>query len=85
MAFHIRDSETDKVVRELAQKTGKTMTDAVREAVAEKLERITASQDTRDTRPFLERIRDIQERVASYPRTGLIADKAFYDGLSDEE
>ena len=30
-------------------------------------------------------VRDIQDRVASYGRTGLVADKAFYDSLSGEE
>ena len=34
---------------------------------------------------MLERIRDIQERVAAYPKTGLKADKAFYDWLSGDE
>jgi len=33
---------------------------------------------------MMERIREIQARVASWPDTGLEADKAFYDSLNDE-
>lgn len=85
MAFHIRDPETDRIVRDLAAKTGATLTDAVREAAAEKLARFERAQERADKRPMLERIRDIQERVAAYPNTGLKADKAFYDWLSGDE
>jgi antitoxin VapB len=84
MAFHIRDSETDKVVRELAMKTGKTMTDAVREAASEKLARINAEQLEHDSRPFSERISDIQKQARIYARTGNRADKAFYDEMSGD-
>jgi antitoxin VapB len=80
MAFHIRDERTDKAVRALAKRRGISMTEAVRVAVEGELARLAE-----DERPMLERIRDIQERVAAYPRTGLAADKAFYDWLSGDE
>jgi antitoxin VapB len=32
-----------------------------------------------------DRVRDIQDEIASYPRTGLKTDKAFFDWLSGEE
>lgn len=85
MAFHIRDPETDRIVRDLAAKTGATLTGAVREAAAEKLARIERTQDRADKRPLREQIRDIQERVAARGKTGLKADKAFFDWLSGEE
>ncbi len=85
MAFHVRDSETDLVVRKLARKTGLSMTDAIRIAASEKLATIEKAEAQRDDRPFLERIKDIQDRVASYPKTGKKADKAFYDWLSGGE
>jgi antitoxin VapB len=85
MAFHIRDPETDRIVRDLAAKTGATLTGAVREAAAEKLARIERTQDRADKRPLREQIRDIQERVAARGRTGLKADKAFFDWLSGDE
>jgi antitoxin VapB len=33
----------------------------------------------------MERIKDITDEVASWPKTGLKADKAFYDSLNDED
>lgn len=33
----------------------------------------------------IRRVKALQERLARYPRTGLVADKAFYDSLSDED
>jgi antitoxin VapB len=80
MAFHIRDPRTDKAVRQLAARKGVSMTEAVRGAVESELAKLEA-----DKRPMIERIRDIQERVAAYPKTGLKADKAFYDWLSGDE
>lgn len=79
MAFHIRDERTDQAVRDLAAQRGVSLTEAVRDAVQAELAK------RKDRRPMLERIRDIQERAAAYPKTGLKADKAFYDWLSGEE
>ena len=79
MAFHVRDIETDTMVRELARKRGVGITDAIKLAVGAELKR------DEDVAPFRERIRRIQEEVLSRPATGLEADKAFYDSLSDEE
>jgi len=78
MAFHIRDAEADRAVRELAARKGVSLTDAVKEAAQNELRLM--DQDV----PFLERIRDIQRQAAAYPRTGLKADKAFYDELSGD-
>ena len=80
MAFHIRDEKTDNAVRTLAARKGLSLTEAVRGAV----ERELADLD-RDTRPVRERIKDIQDRIAAYPKTGLKADKAFFDWLSGDE
>jgi len=85
MAFHIRDPETDRIVRDLASKTGASLTDAVRQAAAEKLARVERNLERADKRPLREQIRDIQERVAARGKTGLKADKAFFDWLSGDE
>ncbi len=78
MAFHVRDPETDRLVRELAAEEGLGLTEAVKLAVREKLE-------AKKRKPSLmERIRPLQEEFARYPKTGLEADKAFYDSLNDE-
>ncbi len=79
MAFHVRDPETDALVRELAEKTKLGITEAVKLAAAEALK---AREMTREEK--LARMRAISDRVASLPRTGLKADKAFFDDLSGD-
>ncbi|CAN5310603.1 type II toxin-antitoxin system VapB family antitoxin [soil metagenome] len=79
MAFHIRDPETDALVRELAKKAHVGITEAVKLAAAEALatrEKATAEK--------LAKMRAISDRIASLPRTGLKADKAFFDELSGD-
>jgi antitoxin VapB len=85
MAFHVRDTETDRVVRQLASLKGMTLTDTIREAAAKELDAIVAAKAAQDDRPLRERIRHIQDRIAARGFTGLKADKAFFDSLSDEE
>jgi antitoxin VapB len=79
MAFHVRDPETDTLVRELARKRGVGLTEAIKQAVGAELER-EAVEPT-----FLERLQALQDEVARLPRSGLKADKAFFDWLSGEE
>ena len=75
MVFHIRDPETDRLARELARLRGTGLTEAVRGALANEIER------ERKKVPLRERIKPIQDRVASWPKTGLEADKAFFDAM----
>jgi antitoxin VapB len=79
MAIHIRDPGTDQLVRELARKRGIGLTEAIQQAVAAELAREESRQS------LAERIRPIQEDIARRGRTGLEADKAFFDWLSGEE
>jgi antitoxin VapB len=74
MALHIRDDETDRLVRRLAEHKGVGLTEAVRLAVENELRRI----------PLRERLRPMQQRLAKVPGTGLRADKAFFDDLSGD-
>jgi antitoxin VapB len=39
MALNLKDPETDRLAREVARLTGETLTEAVRKALAERLER----------------------------------------------
>ena len=80
MAFHVRDPETDAVLRRFASARSVGLTEAIRLAVSE-AEAAKAAERER----FMAAIRVIQDRVALYPDTGLEADKAFYDSLNDEE
>ncbi len=79
MPFHVRDAATDKAVRELAARTGLSLTDAIRRAAENELNRLN-----RKKRPLAERVRDIQARARAYEPTGLAADKAFYDEFSGD-
>lgn len=80
MTFYVKDPATDKAVRKLAKLRGKTLTETIREAVESALD-----EQKREKRlTFLERIKPIQDRIAKYPKTGLEADKAFYDELSGD-
>ena len=64
MAISIKDAETDRLARELAETTGESLTEAIRRALEERLERETH----RATRQGLSvSIRRIQERVANLP------------------
>ena len=74
MALHIRDEETERLIRSLAAAKGVGLVEAVRLAVAGELQRI----------PLRERVRPIQQRLAKLPSTGLQADKGFFDELSGE-
>ena len=79
MAFHVRDPETDTLVREFARQRAVGLTEAVKLAVSEALDRRAAERER-----ISAAIREIQDEVASWPRSGLQADKAFYDSLNDE-
>ncbi|HEX9905099.1 MAG TPA: type II toxin-antitoxin system VapB family antitoxin [Propylenella sp.] len=75
MAFHIRDPETDRLARELARLQGDGITNAVRSALEAKL------AEERRKVPLMERIKDITDEIAAAPKTGLKADKAYFDEM----
>jgi antitoxin VapB len=77
VAFHVRDPETDSLVRKLARREGIGLTEAVKRAVRAKLENTKAV-------PLRDRLRKIAQDIANYPDTGLKADKAFFDDIADE-
>lgn len=63
MAISIKDPETDRLARELAAATGETLTDAIREALRERL----AREAQRARRGLTAEVRRIQERIARLP------------------
>lgn len=79
MAFHVRDKATDTLVRKLADQRGVGLTEAVRLAVSAELRRKDVETEDR-----LRLMREISDEVARRPRTGLKADKAFFDDLSGD-
>ncbi len=44
MAVLIKDEEADNLIRELARRTGQTITDAVKQSVRERLQRVPPSE-----------------------------------------
>jgi antitoxin VapB len=76
MPFHVRDDETDRLVRKLARAKGLGLTDAVKLAVRNELQRETQITPLRD------RLRKIPAPLADYRPTGKRADKKFFDELS---
>jgi antitoxin VapB len=63
MAISIKDAETDRLARALAAATGESLTDAIREALRDRLER----ESHRARRGIGAEVRRIQERVARLP------------------
>ena len=79
MTLRISDPEIDELARTLAQRQNMSITEAVRHALANDLRRIG------EALPLQERIAALRARVLVYPATGLEADKAFYDALSEQD
>lgn len=56
MALNIKDPETDRLARELAEVTGESITGATRRALRERLQRERARADARTVTPTLHEI-----------------------------
>jgi antitoxin VapB len=78
MAYNIKDPQTDRIIRELAKIKRKPILDAIREACEHEIER-----ERRKT-PLWDRLQPLLDQIASAPKTGLNADKRFFDELSGE-
>ncbi|MBI1682612.1 type II toxin-antitoxin system VapB family antitoxin [Caulobacter hibisci] len=79
MAFHVRDPETDALVRELAEKTRLGITEAVKLAASEALAAREKAQAEK-----LAKVEAILAEIDSWPRTGLKADKEFFDMINGD-
>ena len=76
--LQIRNRRVDDLVSRLAALRGRTKTEIVLAALEREL--ALAEQET-----ALEgRLRPLQEFFASHPKTGLAADKAFFDDLYED-
>lgn len=78
MPLYIKDETTTRLVNELARQRGVTKQAAVRLAVQAELSREAASV------PVRERLATLWASHKLPPRTGEVADKAFFDALSGE-
>lgn len=78
MPLNIRSEEVNVLAERLATRKHISKTAAVRLALLNEL----AIEEAK--LPLRERLRDLQAEVRALGRTGLDADKAFYDELSGE-
>ena len=79
MPFHVRDRETDTLVRALSARTGKGLTDAVRLAVTNELKRLD------DAIPLAEKLAPLIARInAKKGPPPTQTDKEFWDDLSGD-
>ncbi len=63
MAISIKDPETDRLARALAAATGESLTEAIRRALRDRLDR----EAHRSRRGIAVEVRRIQERIARLP------------------
>ena len=79
MPLNIRDEAVNQLAEKLASTARVNKTEAVRIALTNELARRDEAREAFDAA-----VKDLQDRLAAYPDTGLKADKAFYDSLNDE-
>jgi antitoxin VapB len=65
MALSLKDKETDRLAREVAALTGETLTDTIRKALSERLERELLRRG--QPADLAARLREIGEHCASLP------------------
>ena len=75
MTIYVKDLKTDLAIRKLAKLRGTSLTEAIRVAVEKELEGERKSKLT---------IEDIVARFAAMPKSGLKANKDFYDSLYED-
>jgi antitoxin VapB len=78
MPLNIRSEEVNRLAEQLAARQRLSKTEAVKLALKNELRRLEEAV------PLKDRLRPLQARISKRPSTGLKADKAFYDDLSDE-
>jgi len=78
MPLSIRSEEVNRLAQALADRRKVTKTEAVKIALENEMRRVEGQI------PLWDRLKPLRDRVASYPATGEIADKAFFDELSGD-
>lgn len=76
MPFHVRDAQTDALVRKLAARRKSGLTEAVRIAVAHELARLD------DEIPLTEKVANLRRRILPHLVAPQQTDKEFFDELS---
>lgn len=84
MVLHVKDVETDDLVRRLADKRGIGITEAIKEAVREALHADREREFRIKANSLEDQLKPLLDRLDKLPRTDLRADKAFFDELWGE-
>lgn len=79
MPLNIRSEEVNQLAEKLAARKRVSKTEAVRLALQNELSRVEA------VAPLWERLKPLREKIAAYPDTGIVADKAFFDEISGKD
>ena len=80
MALTIDDEEVSRLARQLSEQTGEAITDAVRKALQERLDRLSG----KSVPPLSERLMAIGRRTTALPRLTDKSGKELLDELYDE-
>ncbi|HEU0155144.1 MAG TPA: type II toxin-antitoxin system VapB family antitoxin [Stellaceae bacterium] len=67
MTLILKDPETDRLAREVADLTGETLTEAVRKSLAERLQREKKLQRREQAKGLVEELNEIAKHCASLP------------------
>lgn len=78
MGLSIKNEAVEALARDLARRHGTGVTEIIRRALQEKADREAGEQS------LWEKLAPLRERLDKMGRTGLPADRAFYDELSGE-
>ncbi len=78
MPLNIRDDRVNQLATKLAARKHLNKTDAVKLALENELSRADEAV------PLWGRLKPLLDKVATYPDTGLAADKAYFDDLSGD-
>jgi len=79
MPLNIRSEEVNRLAKKLAVRIGVNKTEAVRRALQNELNRAGESLS------LWKRLKPLRAKIAAFPDTGLVADKAFFDELNGED
>jgi len=82
MALHIRQERTEKLAREVARRTGETLTAAVHNALEQRLDRLEASENAAEDAKVAELLA-IAERATGLQAEGKTS-RELIDELYDE-
>ena len=63
MALHIRSPRVDKLAREVSERTGETLTEAIARALSERLDRLKAA-DRSSEQAMFDKLMEISNRAA---------------------